>query len=360
MPTVVLASDDFAAGLSVKHVKVPKMPANVTWENVEALKGYDTNKEKEILQSLIAKALAELKAAKGEIQDAILDFDAAYGKKPPATQDEADERLKTFQKVCGQVAKAQEGKVKKAVEDVWEMHKKRDAALTKMNLKFSAEIVLASISLSVAIASAVLSMGVLAVTILGAAKTVVTTALTIKEFAGDRDAAAEQVIDIDVTLSKAYNGPKVKGKAFKTAKEIAAAAGMPFIDTVGKMESKLEDFLGKSARVDAQAQKAFESANKLMDALKKVDAAKVGADNAKRADQMGAKVGALLDKVGDLRSSIDSDNLFYKVNCARCEGYQAMNGKAVAGAAKFTAFAVLAAGIASDAKTIAEIAMKFA
>lgn len=356
----VLASTDFAQGLAVKNVKVPKMEATITWENPEALKGYDTAKEKVILQKLIAEALAGLKAAKDEIQSAIEAFDADYGKKPPATQKEADERLKTFQTVCGQIAKAQEAKVKKAVEAEWEFHRKRDAALTKMNLKFSAQIILGAISLAVAVTTAALSMGTLAVTLVGAAKTIASTAMTIKEFAGDRDGAAKDVIDIDLTLSKAYNKPEVKGKAFKAAKEIAVAAGMPFVDTVGKLETKLEDFLGKSARVDKETQKLFENANKLMDALKKIDAAKVGAENAKRAEQMGAKVGALLDKVGELRASIDGDNVFYKVNAERCRTYKAMNGKALSGASKGVQALVMIAGIVADAKSIVEIALKFA
>jgi hypothetical protein len=336
------------------------MQAEVTWDNKEALKDYDSRKEKEILQKLIAEALDGLKTAKAEIRDAIVEFDAAYGKNPPASQKEADERLKTFETVCGQIAKAQQDKVRKAVEREWETHKKRDAALTRMNLKFSAEIILATISLTAAAVTAILSMGTLAVTLVGAGKTLVTTALKIKEFAGDRDDAAKDVIGVDATLSKAYNGPEVKGQAFKTAKEIAAAAGMPFIDTVGKMEDKLENFLGKSARVDKDLQSLYETANEMMAALKKVDAGDVGADNAKKAKEMGGKVSSMLDTIGELRSSVDSDNVFYKVNNDRCRQYKAMNGKAVGNAAKFTAIAVLAAGLASEAKTIVDIALKLA
>ena len=144
------------------------------------------------------------------------------------------------------------------------MHKKRDAALTRINLQFAAKIVLNAISLSASITIAALSLGTLAVTVIGAAKTVVSAALLIKDFAEGRDKAAKEVYTIDPALWKIYMGPKMKGKAFKSAKEVAAAAGIPFIESVGKLEAKLEDFLGKSARVDEDRQKLFESANKFL------------------------------------------------------------------------------------------------
>jgi hypothetical protein len=360
MAKVILAEQDFAAGISVKNLKVPHMNAVVSWENAEALKGYDTAKEKLILQKLMMEARNGLNAAQKEIRKAIEEFDAAYGKNPPATQKEADERLKTFQTVCGQIASAQQGKVRKAVEAEWEMHKKRDAALAKMNLKFAAEITLNAISLAVAVTVAVLSIGTLAVTLVGAAKTLVSSAVLIHGFAGDRDKAATDVIDIDLTLSKAYLGPNVKGKAFKTAKEIAVAAGMPFMDSVGKLEAKLEEFLGKSARVDSETQKLYEQANKLMALVKKIDGAKAGPDNAKKLELLGTKNTALLDKIGKLVASIEGDNTFYKVNSARCKTYKEMNGKALANASKAVAVLMVVAGIVADAKSVAEIALKLA
>lgn len=355
----VLAELDFSEGVKVKSIKVPKMLATITCENPEILKGYDSAKEKVILQKLIAVAYEELKSAQKEIGDALEDFDAQYTKKPPATQKDADESLKTLQTVCGQITKAQKAKVEKAVDKEWELHKKRDAALLKLNLEFSYEVVKATLSLAMAVTAATLSMGALAPTLIAAAKTLVTTALKIKEFAAGRDAAAKDVIDIDLKLSKAYNGPEVKGKAFKSAKEIAAAAGIPFIDTVGKMEGALETFLAKSARVDKETQSLFEDANKLMASLKKIDADEVGAQNAKTASQMTTKVTSLLNGIGELNKSIDGDNLFYKVNSDRCDRYKEMNGKALAAAAKATAVLVMVAGIVSDAKDIVDFATSF-
>ncbi len=240
------------------------------------------------------------------------------------------------------------------------MHKKRDAALSKMNLKFAVNIIISSISLAVAITAAALSMGTLAVTLVGAAKTVVTTALAIKDFAGDRDKAAEQVIDMDASLSKTYNGPKMKGQAFKSAKEVAAAAGVPFIDSVGKFDDKVEAFLGKSARVDKDTQKLYEQANKLMAEIKKADNKDGGPDNDKLVDTMGKKTTELLNKIGTLSKSVDEDNVFYKVNKARAKGYEEMNGKAISGTAKLVSFAKDVAEIASLAKEIADLAVKLA
>ncbi|MGH8796722.1 MAG: hypothetical protein ACREXI_06675 [Caldimonas sp.] len=356
----ILAELDFSAGLKTKNIVVPPMKAVVVWDNPDALKGYDGKKEKVILQSLIAEAYSGLKQAQQDIKGAIEDFDQRLSKKPSASKAEAAERLKTFETVCRQITRAQQGKVEKMVQAKWEMHRKRDAALTKINLQFAAKIVLSAISLSASITIAALSLGTLAVTLIGTAKTIVSTALLIKDFAAGRDTAAKEVYAIDQALWKIYMGPKMKGKAFKTAKEVAVAAGVPFIVSVGKLETKLEDFLGKSARVDKDRQKMFENSNKLLLAVQKIDAAKAGPDNARRLKTMGDKITGLLDEIHELARSIDGDNAFYRTNAARCKTYRELNGKALTVGAQAVTFGVLVAGIAATAKSIADIAIALA
>jgi hypothetical protein len=356
----ILAELDFAADLKTKNIVVPPMRAVVVWDNADALKGYDTKKEKVILQSLIAEAFSGLKQAQKDIRAAILDFDERLGKKPAATRTEATERVRTFETVCRQITRAQQDKVERAVQARWEMHKKRDAALAKINLQFAAKIVLSAISLSASIAIATLSLGTLAVTLIGTAKTVVSTALLIKDFAEGRDKAAKEVYAIDQALWKAYMGPKMKGKAFKSAKEVAAAVGIPFIESVGKLEGRLEDFLGKSARVDKDRQKLFESANKLLGAIAKVTPDQAGPDNAKRLKTMGDKTTALLEQIHQLALSVDGDNAFYRTNAARCKTYRELNGKALTAGAQALTFGVLVAGIVATAKSVVDIAVALA
>jgi hypothetical protein len=360
MAKKILAEEDFAKGISVKNVKVPPMKATVTLDNAEAFKDYDDKKEQLILQKLIEVATSGLAKSRKEIKDAIEDFDEKFTKDTPADEKEAKERIKTFEAVCKKAAEAQESKVQKAVEDEWEMHQKRDAALTKLNLKFAVNIIVSSISLAVSITAAALSLGTLAVTLVGAAKTVVSTAISIKEFTDDRDKVAELVVEMDEKLDKIYSGPKMKGQAFKSAKEVAAAAGVPFIDSVGKFDDKVEDFLAKSARVDKDAQKLYEQANKLIEAIKKADKKDGGDDNDKIVDTMAKKTTALLTKIGELVKSIDADNTFYKVNKARAKAYEELNGKAISGTAKLVSFAKEAAEIASLAKEIVDLAVKLA
>lgn len=360
MAKKILAEQDFAQGIRTKNIKVPKMPATLTLENPELLKDYDDKKESLLLQKLMVEAREGLNAAAKEIKEAIEDFDEKFGKDMPADEKEAKERIATFEAVCKKVAAAQESKVAKRVDDEWQMHKKREEALAKLNLKFAGDITLAGISLAISITVAALSMGTLAVTLLGAAKTVVTTALRIKDFAGGRDKAAEEVEEIDASLAKIYLGPKMKGVAFKTAKEVAVAVGMPFMDSVGKFEKKIDDFLGKSARVDEDAQKLFEQANKLMAEIKKVDDKAVGPANAKLVDQMGRKTTELLNQIGTLRKSVDADNNFYKDKVARRKVYEDINGKALGSAVKGIEMAKDAAEIASLAKDIVDLALKLA
>ncbi|HSI59598.1 MAG TPA: hypothetical protein VLA16_18695 [Ideonella sp.] len=360
MTKLVLAEKDFASGLSVKNIEVPSMKAVVSLDNAELLKDYDKKGEKLILQSLIAAAISGLNDSHKAIKAAIEDFDKRLGKKPPTSLKEAEDELHTFTNTCKQITLAQEGQVTKAVEAAWAMHKKRDKALTKMNLVFSAKIILAAISLAASITAAALSMGTLAITLVGSAKTVVSTALLIKDFAGGRDASAKEVIKIDAALAEDYNRPELKGKVGKAAKEILAAAGVPFLKTVDKLDTQLEDFLGKSARVDDKAQSLYKQANGLMAEIKKIDAKKLGDDNAKQLKQMGDKTDTLLTQIGELVSSVDGDNVFYKVNKARCVQYQTLNGKALTKGAPATTLAVLVAGIAATAKTVVDIALKLA
>jgi hypothetical protein len=356
----VLAELDLAAGLRTKNIEVPAMKAVVAWNNPDALKGYDTKQEKVVVQSLIDKAYTALTKARDEVKSAIEDFDAQLTKKPAADEKEAADRLRTFQNTCKQIVTAQQGKVEKEVESVWEMHKKRDKALTKLNLVFAAKIVFATLSLAASITLAALSVGALAPTIIGAAKTVVSTALLVKDFAIGRDGVAKECYAMDQTLWKVYMGPQMKGQAFRTAKEVAQAAGMPFIDTVGKLEKRIEDFLAQSARVDKQNQKLFKEANTLMSETAGIDAKKAGAANAKLADQMGKQVDALLSEIGELSRSIDGDNAFYKTYTERCKVYNAMNGKAVGASAKAVEYGQLAASIAAAAKSVVDIAIKLA
>jgi predicted ribosome quality control (RQC) complex YloA/Tae2 family protein len=200
----------------------------------------------------------------------------------------------------------------------------------------------------------------LPVTLIGTAKTVISTALLIKDFAEGRDKAAKEVYAIDQALWKIYMGPKMKGKAFKSAQEVAVAAGVPFIDSVGKLETRLEDFLGKSARVDKDRQKLFENANKLQLAIKTIDSDKAGADNAKRLKTIGDKVTSMLDEIHALARSVDGDNAFYRTNSARCRVYRQLNGAALTVGAQAVTYGVLVAGIVATAKAIVDIAVALA
>jgi hypothetical protein len=113
--TRILAELDFAAGLKTKNIAVAAMKAVLIWDNPEALKDYDSKKEKVILQSLIAEAFSRLKQAQQDSKGAIEDFDQKLSGKPSATKEEAAERLRTFETVCKQITRTQQDKVEKMV-----------------------------------------------------------------------------------------------------------------------------------------------------------------------------------------------------------------------------------------------------
>jgi len=355
-----LAELDFTAGLKLRNFQAPRMPATVKLENPDAFKGYDTKKEKVVVQALIEEAYAGLRASQKEIQDALRDFDEGYGKQPPADEAEKAQRLKELESACRQITLAQQARVERRVEDRWELQRKRDSALTKLNLRFAAQITLNTISIAASAAVAALSLGTLAVTLVGAAKTIVSTAVLIKGFAEDRDKAAQEVYALDQALWKIYMGPKMKGKAFRTAEEVASAVGVPFIPSVGKLESLVEDFLGKSARVDDQRQALYEQANKLMAVVAKIDAAKAGPDNAKKLATLGKHVTTLLDRIHELARSVAGDDAFHQSYVERVKAYHALDGRALATAPAVITLGALAVGIALTAKSIVDVASALA
>ena len=312
------------------------------------------------MQSLIEEAYAGLRVSQKEIQKALRDDDERYEKHPPADDAEKARRLKEVESVCRQIALAQPARVEKRVQDRWEVQRKRDSALTRLNLRFAVQIVLNAISLAASAAVAALSLGTLAVTLVGAAKTLVSTAMLIKDFAEGRDKAAQEVYALDQALWKIYIGPRMKDTAFRTAEEVASAIGVPFVPSVGKLASRLEDFLGKSARIDEQRQKIYEQANKLLASVAKIDAAKAGAENAKKLATLGKHVTALLDRLHELARSIAGDDAFHQRYVDRIEAYHALDGRALSAAPAVISFGALAAGIALTAKSIVDVATTLA
>jgi hypothetical protein len=81
------------------------------------------------------------------------------------------------------------------------------------------------------VVSAVLSLGMLAITIIGATKTVAGMASDIYTFSRDIPKTENDIIGIDAALAKRWTDGKLT--AGKVGDELAAALGMPFIKSIG-------------------------------------------------------------------------------------------------------------------------------
>jgi hypothetical protein len=120
MADLELTRVDFARGLAVKNLVVPPMLARVVIPNArpELQKAFE--KQKVVQQKVMLAAFEALENARGRVHSAIEQFDAGIGRRPPASEKEAEERAKTFNTVCKQIAEAQCGVPIKAATTAWQ------------------------------------------------------------------------------------------------------------------------------------------------------------------------------------------------------------------------------------------------
>lgn len=352
-----ITSIDLAEGLKTKNVVVPAMVVDVVLSNPPAdlLKAWKGDKL--IVQKVGGAAIDVLNKSRKTFQAAVKDIDDGYTKKPPADAREAEDRARTLTTVCKQIVDAQKSAAIAAATGEWNTYIKKNKDLTKFKVVFGVKTALGTISVAASVAAAVLSMGTLAITILGAAKTVAGMAADIYNYCRDIAKAEQDIIDADKVLAETWTDDKLT--AGKTGRELAAALGIPFVKSIGGLSKLLTEYNAKNAMKDQVAEKAWSKAKELMSTVSKAEKS-AGASMKPALEKLGNEVGNLLDQISALSAASKSNDLFHKTYEARCATYEAMQGKKLGRAAGATGVLAMAAGIASTAKTMVDIAAKLA
>jgi HEPN domain-containing protein len=304
-----ITSIDFADGLKTKNITVPPMLAEVELVNpptelVDAVK-----KDKLIVQNIAVAVFKQLNESKGKIQAAILDFDATF--KPSGNEKNDAERVKAFNSVCAQICQAQKGLAEAAAQKKWQEYVARNKAWTKYQIKFGCKIAAVTIGLSLSIATAAMTGGTTAIAVIGMAGKVYTLGKEIYEFAKDIATVEKTIVTIAAALSQRYSDPKLQKMDWKAnAQEVAATLGVPFVKGTSTLKEELAKHKAKLGQLGRQAESAYEQAKGLMTKIAELQGLTKGTDKAQRADAIGRRVGALLDKVSSLNGKVEEGETF--------------------------------------------------
>ncbi len=358
MADIQIASIDLAQGLKVKNLAVPKMMAEVVLSNAPKEIEAAFDKDKLIGQKLLKTAFEALNEAKKTFQEAAIATDEIFEKKPPKDEKEAEDRVKTLNVICRQIAEAQGGKATKAVEAEWATYVKKNKALTKYRALFAARLGLGVISVAANVAHTVMTFGASsAVAILGIAKTVVSIGTDIYNQARDISKAENDIIETDIVLAKVWTEKAVGAK--QTGRELAAALGAPFVKSISGLGKLLTEYNAKIAVKDKSTEDLWKKAKNLMEVIEKTSQ-----DNnpqlQKAVKALGTKTTELLDKITDLNAKSSEYDGFYAAYKNRYDTYRTLEGKALGHAAKGTEGVIMLAGIVSTGKTIVDLASALA
>ena len=357
MPDIEIARMDLARGLKPKNLVVPPMLATVVLKNPSADLQKAIKNDDKIVQALQMAAFEKLNKAREAVAGAIEDIDARYAKDPPADKAEAEKRAATLSAMCKKVAEAQGDAATSAAEAAWAVQVKKNKDLTKLNAVFGIKMALGTISVAASVVAAVLSVGTLAVTLLGAAKTVAIMASDIYTFVRAMDKTEGEIIDTDLALSKSWTDDKLT--AGKVGEELAAALGAPGVKSIGKLDTLLDEYNAKNDEKDKLAEQLWKEAKKLMATIEKAPD-QVSAEQKTLLAQAGKHADDLLERIGKLSKLSASNDLFYKTYRARLAVYQAMEGKALPKVVAGSKGAVLVAGLATTANTLVDVVTKLA
>jgi len=361
MADLTLASMDLARGLKPKHLVVPDMSVEVLFKSPPKELVAAFEKDKLIGQKVQAAALAALKKARDDFQAAIAATDEAFSKKPPKDPAEIDERVKTLNTVCRQIAEAQAGVATAAAEAEWTSYVRKNKDLLKYRALFAVRMTLATISVAASLTHTVMSFGATsAIGILGIAKTVISVAADIRNQLRAIAEAEKDIINTDAALAAEWlDKVGAKDKLKRVGQELAAALGAPVVKSIIGLGKLLTEYNAKIAAQDNAAEKLWTQAKKLMDAV--AAAQKVAGPGVKKDfDKLGSKVSELLDQIGAMSAVSKSQDQFHTVYLDRFNTYKKMQGEALGATASATGGLVQLASIAATLDTIVSIAQAIA
>ena len=226
-------------------------------------------------------AMTEINKVEKAFADTLRDLDATIGglaldeKARTAKIREANEVLKHYAGIVADRSNA-------AVQEEWKGYLARRAYLKEFRIKCTAKVVLGTIGVGVAIASAVLTFGALWMNVIAAVKGTAEVALTIKTWAEDLETVAGKLAD-DMDRIDALNAQREKAKGAgkgqkaskgKEASKEVLAAILPvtkvMMKTTSDTESRAKQMLALVSKVEDQADVLVKQINAALAALKRM------------------------------------------------------------------------------------------
>ena len=254
-----LRSFDLAAGVSTEYLRVNPVPVTVDIECDKVFKQLIENGQAGLrAQDLGDEATAELTKLRVVFQKTIQAVDATIKADPTllvAKTKEANEVLQYYGKLV-------QDNVDRAVQTAWKDYLGRKQALSDFRVKSASKVVLGTIGVAVAVASAVLSFGAAWMNIIAACKGIVDLAKAIKTWAEEIDTVWEKLnLDIDgvtklIAEREKERKSQAKSKAKQIGKEVVAAVA-PFskdlVKALSATEARVKQFNALLSKLETKS-----------------------------------------------------------------------------------------------------------
>ena len=253
---------DLAAGVKPKFLKLEPITIDVDVEvDKEFKKLLDSGEAGYRVQLLGDAAHAELEKVGSAFKDTILKVDASIQKDPSilaAKTKEANEVLQYYRRLI-------EDRMNAAVAAEWQKYLQNKKYLSSFRVKTGLKIVLGTIGVGVAVASAILSFGTLWMNVVAAAKGVLDVAKTVKTAMEGIDTTFQKLLEdmgFLTKLNQQREAAKKKGegqkasKAGQAAKEVISGL-LPItkdmMKTAGNIDTRCGQFSGQISKLESSA-----------------------------------------------------------------------------------------------------------
>lgn len=261
VPTYKLRDWDLAAGVKPIYLKIDPIMITVEMECDKVFKELLDAKQAGIrAQDFGDAAITELQKLRVDFGKVIMSVDAKIG----ADMTLLAAKTKEVNEVLRYYGKLVQDNVDRAVQTAWKEYLGRRTDLSEFRVASATKVVLGSIGVAVAVASAVLTFGVAWMNILAACKGVVDIAKSIKTWSEEIDTVWEKLIkDIEgiAKLNAQRDAAKKSGKGQKASKakqvgKEAVAAVLPFakdlVSALSATESRVKQFRALISKLEGK------------------------------------------------------------------------------------------------------------
>lgn len=281
-------------------IEIDKVMSDLIAEGAESLK----------VAHLGEVALKEIQSVGDAFSATMKDIDAKIGAMAMNQAGRA-EKIKEANEVLKHYADIVSDRANLAVQKEWDNYLSRRGYLSAFRVKCVVKIVLGTIGVGVALASAALTFGALWMNVIAAAKGIAEVALTLKTWAKEiDDVYAELFADIEgiAKLNDQRERAKTAGKGQKaskvkeSAKEIATALlpfTKPLIKSASDFEARTKQFLGLVSKLESQADKLVKDVNAGLAQIRKMPST-MTAEQSKTVADISGKFAEVVDNIAGI------------------------------------------------------------